>query len=420
MKRITAIFFLSVIMIFMWCIVPFSIARRAVEKLTTSDDAVNIDIDWEKLYPFEGSRDITPDEKLSVIDYVKEKIENYTSSKLTGRQAIIEAAKMYEDVIGWNMAAVQGYNPVIKLNDGYLSGLVVSRDVTENVQAVKELDDFCHSLGIEYMYINYPAKICISQDKEISGILDFTNQNADQLLHMLRESGVSVYDFRETLHNEGMNHHEAFFRTDHHWKPETGLWAARHILQILRDDYGWNVKPEILDAENFEYVVYRDWFLGSQGKKLTLSRTNPDDFTMIYPKFRTRLHFEIPTRGINTSGDFSITYEMSKVETRDYYGLSPSGAYNHGRSPVCKLNNMIADNNKKAILIYDSFSNPVIPFLALAVKNVEIVDLRQFTGSLKSYIKSSKPDVVITAYYSEMPGCTLSSQWPENKLYDFR
>ena len=361
-----------------------------------------------------------PEEKQSVIDFVKEKIENYTSNKIAGRYAIIEAGKMYEELIGWNMAAAQGYNPVIKLNDGYLSGLVVSRDVSENAEAVKGLSDFCHSLGIDYMYINYPAKICVSQDKDISGTLDFTNQNADRLLDALKKSGVRAYDFRKTLHDDGMKHHEAFFRTDHHWKPETGLWAAKHILQILRDDYGWDVEPEILKPENFEYVVYPEWFLGSQGKKLTLSRTKPDDFTMIYPKFPTHLHFEIPSRGIDTSGDFTVTYEMSKVETRDYYNLSPSGAYNHGRSPVCTLENMITDNNMKAMLIYDSFSISVIPFLALAVKHIEIVDLRQFTGSLRSYIVSSKPDIVITAYYSEMPGCTLSSQYPGNKLYDFR
>ena len=416
MKRFTTIFFLSTIMIFM-CLVPFSIARRAVDKLTEHDGGVNID--WEKLYPFEESRDIVQEVKTSLIQYIKEKVENYTSHKLAGSHAIIGAAKSYEEFIGWNMAAAQDYNPVIKLSDGYLAGLVVSKDITENANAVKELSDFCRSLGIDYLYVNYPAKICVSQDKDISGMLDFSNQNADNLLYMLRESGVRAYDLREILHNEGMNHHEAFFRTDHHWRPETGLWAARHILEILRDIYGWNVKPEILNPDSFEYKVYPEWFLGSQGTKLTLARTKPDDFTMIYPKFSTHLRFEILSRGIDVSGDFSIFYEMSLVERKDY-SLNTYAAYKYADQPLDKIHNLLNHNGKKLLIIHDSMSNCVIPFIALDIENIDEIDLRHFTGSVRNYITSTRPDAVITAYHSGVPGRTLADNYPNNKLYDFR
>ena len=77
-----------------------------------------------------------------------------------------------------------------------------------------------------------------------------------------------------------MNHHGMFFATDHHWKPETGLWAARHILRFLRDDYGWPVEPENLSPEKFDYAVSHGRFLGALGKKITLSRARPDDFTV--------------------------------------------------------------------------------------------------------------------------------------------
>ena len=336
------------------------------------------------------------------------------------RRAVVEAARAYDEIIGWNMASFLDYNPVIKLNDGYLSGLVASRDVTENAEAVKEFEGLCRSLGIRYMYINYPTKICVSQDRDISGILDFANQNSDRFLHKLREAGVRVYDFRETLHSEGMNHHEAFFRTDHHWRPETGLWAARHIMEILKKDCGWHVDPEILMPENFEHTVYSDWFLGSQGKKLTLSRTKPDDISLLYPKYDTSLHIVIPNKAVDLSGDFTVTYNMNAIKTKDLRKLSAFAAYNHGRNPLCKIDNLITSDSHKLLLIYDSFSDVVISFLALGIKNVEAIDLRQFNGSLKSYILSSKPDVVITAYYTEIPGFTSSSQQPENKLYDFR
>ena len=263
-------------------------------------------------------------------------------------------------------------------------------------------------------------KICASEDQDISGILDHSHQNADRFLDEISKAGVKYYDFRKILHADGMNHHEAFFRTDHHWKPETGLWAAKHILEILRDDYGWDVDPAILNPDRFEYKVYPKWFLGSQGKKITLVCAKPEDFTMIYPKFKTLIRFEVPTQEIDTSGDFSVTYEMFHVESKDYYGRNPYGAYKYADQPLTKIHNLLNHNGKKILILHESMFNCVIPFAALGIEYTDEIDLRSFTGSLRSYIKSSKPDIVITAYNTERPGTTTAAAPPNNKFYDFR
>lgn len=416
-KRFTAIFFVGVLAVFV-CLVFTGVSMKAAEKLTTASSSVNID--WEKLYPFEESAGHALKPKMSKLSYVKEKTEKYTSTGMAGGTRIVEAARTYEELIGWNMAAVNDYNPVIKLHDGHLSDLAASRDVSENAEAVKELDSFCRELGIEYIYINLPKKICAYDDKEISGVLDYSNQNADRLLDAIGRAGVKHYDLRKKLHTEGMNHHEAFFRTDHHWKPETGLWASKHILQILRDDFGWDVDPEILNPDKFEHKIYPDWFLGSYGKKLTLARTKADDFTMIYPKFRTLIRFELPAGGIDTSGDVSVTYNMQCVERMDYYGLNTYAAYKYADQPLSKIHNLLKHDSKKILFIHESMFNCVIPFVALGIENTDEIDLRHFSGSLRSYIKSSKPDIVISAYHSGVPGRTRAVKYPNNKLYDFR
>ncbi|MBR0279531.1 MAG: hypothetical protein IJQ75_06065, partial [Synergistaceae bacterium] len=262
-ERFSAKVFLCVIMGMMMLAV-LSFAVKKVNNLT------EVKIDWEKLYPFEDreTHSAKP-EKESLYEYVKRKLESYTSDSLIRYYSIVEASKKYEDIVCWNMSPVFDYNAVVRLKDGYLTTYQVSFDVTPAAEAVKWLADFCNEKGIDFVYINFPKKICVSEDIDISGVLDFTNQNVEKFLALLKEFGVKHYDFRENLHKAGMNHHEAFFVTDHHWKPETGLWAAGEILTILRDDLGWDVKPEILRPENFEYVIYPEWFLGSQGKKVT-------------------------------------------------------------------------------------------------------------------------------------------------------
>lgn len=404
-ERFTGVIFLCVIMLFL-CMAVSEFTVRKINHLFDPEPIVEpIIIDWEKLYPFaDGKTRKLPEKKESLINRVKSKFENYASKYLAVYQRIVEAARKYEDIMHWNMAAISGYNPVIKLNDGYMTNFIYSRDVTTDAEAVKGFADFCKDTGVEFMYINLPIKICPSEDKDISGILDFTNQNADKFLFLLKESGVRYYDFRKALHDAGMNHHEAFYITDHHWKAETGLWAAGRVLEILRDNYGWPVKPEIVAPENFRYEVYPDWFLGSQGKKLTLSRSKPEDFTLIYPKFETRIKFEVSNAGINTEGDLSITYDMQQVEPKDHYDKNPYATYIYADRPLIRIENKLNTEGRKILVIHESFSNCVIPFIVAGVQYVFSIDLRHFTGSVKSFIETEKPNIVIVMYHSGVPG----------------
>ena len=103
------------------------------------------------------------------------------------------------------------------------------------------------------------------------------------------------------------------------------------------------------------------------------------------------------------------------------YGKNTYGTYNM-HSSVIRTENMNISEGKKFLLIRDSFSGCVVPFVALGVKHVDAVDLRTFSGSIRSYIASEKPDAVAVMYYAEMPGRTGApySSDTDRRLYDFR
>ncbi len=401
-KNIAAIIFLCIIILCMFLSISGLIVKQVSDKLMPPD--INSKINWEELYPFESEDAVIPvkntAEKRSLYSYIRQKLEDYTSEYILGYSFIVGEAKKYEYIIGWNIAPVFSYNGVVKLQDGHLTAFTVSKDLTGNAEAVIDFAGYCRDKGIDFFYLNIPSKICIYEDIDLSGTFDFANQNADRFLNLLGEAGVKYYDFRKTLHDEGIKHHESFYRTDHHWKPKMGLWAAKHILEYLRNDYGLKAEPEILDSNKFEYVDYPEWFLGSYGKKITLAWTAPDEFTMIYPKFKTLLEYEVPDKDVNTSGDFRIIYDMKPVEEKDYYGKNPYGAYDHGDCALKKINNCLIQNGKRLLIIHDSFGNSVVPFLALGINEVEEIDLRHFTGSLKKYIEADKPDIIVVMYAS--------------------
>ena len=418
-EKFTAIFFLSVIMTFMM-LLPMGLINRVNEKADMTQRALaNRVIDWKKVYPFYDDTETNSRTVQSVTyQYIKGKIEDFTSSKhLVGSMTAVELAKKYEEAIGWNITSPYEYNGLMRLSGGYLTTLDRSCDVSVVAGSVIDFADYCRSNGIDFLYISVPSKICVSEDKAISGVLDFSNQNADKFHALLNASGVNTCDIRKLLHEEGMNHHEAFFKTDHHWKPETGLWASKHILQILRDTYGWDMKPDILNPENFRHVIYPEWFLGSQGKKFMLSRTKPEDFTMLYPKYETNIRVEIPDMSMDKTGDFSVIYDMSKVASKDYYNLSPYHAYSYGEHAVMRVINLLADNNKRVLLIRDSYSDVVIPFIAMGIRNLEAIDLRGMTGSVRRYIEANKPELVIVMYSVGVAG---GSVWGTQRHCDFR
>ena len=414
-ERFTAIFFLAVVMSMMGLVI-YSRVQRTEYTREMSAVEFPVSVDWEKRYPFsDGSTHIvTPaPQELSTFDYVKQSLEEYTSKYLEGYHRIVEAERMYEELINWNVAPIGGYNTVVKADDGSLIALVMSKDVSHDAGAMRDFKAFCRENGTELLYMNLPLNVCKSEDAGINGVFDYINPNADRFLAMLKDYGVKYYDFREILHEDGMNHHASFFRTDHHWKPETGLWAAKHVLQIFRDDYGWNVDPEILNPENFNYTVYPEWFLGSRGKKVTLSRTTPDDIALIYPKFDNLIHWEVPAAGLDVSGDLSVIYEMRHIEPKDYYRQNPYAAYKYADQPLGRIHNLRNDDGKRVLFIHASLSNCVVPFVALGIEYTDEIDLRHFTGSVETFIRTEKPDIVIVAYNSEVPGT-------DDRLYDFR
>ncbi len=431
-NNLAACFFVIVIFSFMGAILT-------VYGSTLVDKAkgviiVHRTLDWKAMYPFEEDGINTADENsgeekttlfqkinykiLHAVNTRKSKIESYATEKMLGYMYFIEAARKYDALINWNITPVSEYNNIIELSDGYFSGLVEKRDVTHSAQNTIELADFCNKNNIKFLYVSAPAKMCRYEDSDISGKLDFVNQNADEFFKILKSANVDYLDLRENLHNENMAHHAAFFKTDHHWRPETGLWAARHILELIRDKYKYDVEPSLLNPENFETVTYPKWFLGSQGKKMTLSRAEPEDFNLLYPKYPVSIrHEDIPSR-IDVTGDFNIMYGMNLFKERDYYASSTYNAYPGGI--MSSYYNNLANNKIKILLLKDSFGQVVIPFLLLGIAQLDVLDLREFTGSVQTYVQKNKPDLVITLYTIGMIGSkNENSSWTRN-IFDLR
>lgn len=358
---------------------------------------------WSDIYPFPQQEkakvptytSFSVSNLLERIKRIESRVERTSSNFLFGYDKCIELSNAYKKIIDWNLVSYQEYNGVNELEDGYLTWFSAKTDTGEHVSVISDFKSYCRSLGIDFLYVQLPSKISAEQDRLLSGEMDFSNQNADALIKGLIKNDVPCLDLRADFSKHNFNHHEKFFKTDHHWKPQTGLWATKIIATKLNQDFQANIDLKPLEENAWSGTVYKDRMFGSQGKKITLARANPEDITLFYPNFPTKIHYVIPECDIDSVGDFSISYGELPKDTKKYI---PYEIYNHGSQAIISIENLIPPNDTKILIIGDSYICTIAPFMSVGVKYLDVLDERFFTGSIKKYVEVTEPDIVILAY----------------------
>lgn len=401
-----------VIMMILSCF--YMMFPKVLSKLNLTNDNTNkffnivntnpsINIDYKKMYPFETSKEENisrtniVDKYSSFINNIKVKLENYTSSNLLKYEKMIELSYTYNDLIHFKLVPNFSDTSRINLGDGYYSSIYKKTNTEILSNNLIEFNGYLQSQNIDLLYVQAPFKIS-SDQKMLSIYKDYTNENMDNFLKQIDEK-TNYIDLRKNIKNADLNHLNMFYKTDHHWLPETGLWAAGEISSYINSNYDLNLKTDNIDPQNFEYINYPNMFLGSDGRNVSLKNAIPEDFTLIIPNFKTKLNVKIPELNIDKTGEYKETIlDMSQCIYANYYKINQYTTYAYGDRGLIEIYNESVNNDKKILLIKDSFSDVVIPFLSLETAYVSAIDLRHFNGSLKSYIREYNPDIVVVMY----------------------
>ncbi|HJB57826.1 MAG TPA: hypothetical protein H9714_09775 [Candidatus Flavonifractor intestinipullorum] len=302
---------------------------------------------------------------------------------------------------------------VVKLADGalnfsYLSGEPM--DISGPAQAVDRLRGALEERGVPLLYVAAPQKV---QSAALlpPGLADYNNGNADRLLAALETAGTDTVDLRPLFAETG-RYADYFFRTDHHWKPEGAFLAWQYLTGILEEDYGIATDPAYTDAANYDQVVYEDYFLGSQGKRVGTLYAGTDDIVEYIPKFETDFTYECPSYPFTRTGPFEESLLFpERVAERDWFNGNPYTLYAGGDYPLATITNHRNPEGKKIVLLRESFSCAMTPFLALSCSELTTIDLRYFQGDLTETLEEIDPDLVVILYCVS----SLSNQ----DLFDF-
>ncbi len=329
---------------------------------------------------------------------------NDIDNVIFGKNSFINAFGLTQRVIGNRFIPDAGENnDVVKLRNGQLSFIeeIDSGNVQNAADETAGLKAFLDKQGIGLLYVQLPAKIDACDKQLPAGVFDYSNENADALCVALRSKGIAVMDIREEIVQEGLRHETLFFRTDHHWKPQTGLWASGRICGKLNEDFGFDIDTALLKPDSFESREFENCFLGSLGKRVGRYYAGTEDFTVLLPKYKTAMRGQLygSDGSIETvKGEFEeVMIDYSKIEPVDYFDQFVYNYYAGGDMPLSVFTNKNA-GTKTILLVRDSFSCVLTPFLSLAAcAQIHSLDPRDYDHSVTDYIHMVNPDLVIVA-----------------------
>lgn len=437
-KKLLSVIFICIIVFFMGSIGVKLVMSKVLHIYPEETNAAEAQpgetqapsINWAETYPFSGdygfkfqvSENVieTSPVKTTVLNKyedsirsVESNVDYYTSNLLFGRMKFVEMNASFNKLVGMNI--VSGTDSVVVMRNGYLTFESTAVDMNYPTESTAYFYEYLNQKGIDFLYVQCPSKEDPQNNQLPYGVEDHYNKNADNFISSLSEKDVPYLDLRKNLSEDFDNHYSCFFKTDHHWTPETGVWASGKIAKELNLRYNYGMNDGIGKLSNYNVEVFEKYCFGSQGKKATLKYADPEDISFIYPKDKTDFTV-VYDNGEALNGRFEDTLLRKDVFDKiDYYNVSTYSAYFHGSHSLSTVHNNKVSNGKRMVYIMDSFSASVVPYIANEVEDMLVLDLRNFNGSVTKAIEDFNPDTVVVAYNPS----TFSSDTSHSGTFNF-
>lgn len=348
---------------------------------------------------------------LDNLNILNKPIERLLSATIDFPQFITEVKDSYvlnfndkERFINLNglFARVTGqhvYNEVSVLNNGMLDYECLEQlDMSEFASGIKTFETQLTEEKINFTYVQVPCKSDLSDTLLGEGSVNYGNKNATELIGLLKTQKTKVLDLRTSITATVSDVESYFYHTDHHWNTKGAFVAYGGVLEYLKQQFpDKKIDLSLANCENWEQTIYKDWFLGSHGKRVGIYFGGVDDLTIYTPKFETRMSMYVPKHHAHYSGSFEDTVIKSEyLDTPDYFHENPYCAYIGGDYPLVYHKNDLAENDLKVLMIKDSFSLPMQSFLSTAIRELEVLDPRYYNETtVAEYVMKSNPDIVL-------------------------
>lgn len=339
------------------------------------------------------------------ISLVKAPVKNFIKDKITFKQLTKDIAANYvkkinrKDIfINLNGLFVSKcgkiiHNNIVVLKNDMLNGYNKSKkgDAKYSVSSVTKFNDWLKAQNISFVHVVAPYKVTTSKDNLPEGIEDYLNDEVDDFVIGLSNNGVHTIDLRQLMSTNIDEVNKYFYRTDHHWNTDAAFFAFQNIMKEI------NLRTRYTGKDVWERNEIKDWFLGSQGKRVGAWFAGTDSLVYYKPKFDTQMSCIVPHHKNIFKDDFEkANIRKQYIEKKNYFGYNAYCVYIGGDYPLVKHRNSRATNDKRLLIIKDSFTLPLQAFMSTEFSEIDVIDPRHYrNSSIAEYVMWTQPDLVI-------------------------
>ncbi len=307
-----------------------------------------------------------------------EQFETYLSDQVPLRTFFVGLNSYYNLFSGRN-----GIDGIYKGKDNYLF-----------VAPVKENPTFDRNLGYicEFLDdISVPSYVCIVpssgfiySDMLPANHYDYNDDKIiDKAFSELSSNTTVPINITDSFMSLSKNE-QLYYKTDHHW---TSL-GAYECYKLLGEKMNFNPTPK----EKFAVQTYSG-FKGTNYSKSALWNMPSENIEL----WKSSLHKE---------GDITVTFTENGT-TSEYntmffkdnlYGDDMYTAFLDGNHAMVNIKNPNVGNNKKLLILRDSYTHCLAPFLADNYSEITLIDVRYYLSPVSELIKENKTDEVLLIY----------------------
>ena len=172
--------------------------------------------------------------------------------------------------------------------------------------------------------------------------------------------------------------YDTFYRTDHHW---TTAGAYKGYADLMK---GMGLTAHPLG----KLTQVTDAFYGTTWSKSGAYWYAPDS-----------MEIAVPDEGVTVTNYFTNAptpgklYNYEKLEQKDKYTF-----FLGGNQPLCVIESEKEDAEGSILVLRDSFSDSLAPFLTQNFAEIHLMDLRYYKMSISKYVEENNIDQVLVLY----------------------
>lgn len=209
----------------------------------------------------------------------------------------------------------------------------------------------------------------------------------DKAYQFLDDKEITTIDVGDTLKKN--TNQQLYYKTDHHWTTSAAYLAFQRYAEIVGLDAA---------AVTYEKLTVTDQFQGTLSAKSGCRTDLKEEVDVFLPKKNENTTQEQVSSIVEYTDDQKKTgsfYDTDSLDQRNAYEVFFGG--NHG---LLKIKTPTTEN-KRLLVLKDSYANCFLPFLAPYYREIVVVDPRYYYGDLEELMETESINEVLYLYSAD-------------------